>query len=148
MILLSPWFWYNSAMKSDGRFKKGSVPWNKGVTGYMGANRTSFKKGHNSRPLAERFWEKVKKYNKCWEWIGYKDYNGYGKIHVNGKALLAHRVSFSINVEPVEQSIVIMHICDNPSCVRPDHLRKGTQTDNLRDMAKKGRWGNQHRKNI
>ena len=66
-------------MRSNkGQFEKGLIPWNKGVKGYMGANRTSFKKGDNSRPLEQRFWEKVKKYEKCWEWIAYKDSNGYG----------------------------------------------------------------------
>lgn len=135
-------------MKNDGKFKKGFTPWNKGVTGYMGANRTSFKKGDNSRPLAERFWEKVEKYEKCWEWIGSKNNMGYGRINVDGKALLAHRVSYSINVEPIESTIKVLHICDNPLCIRPDHLRLGTQKDNQQDMAKKGRWGNQHKKNL
>lgn len=146
MIALAQRVWYTGVMKNDGQFKKGQTPWNKGVTGYMGANRTSFKKGDNSRPLSERFWEKVKKTEACWLWTGSKNNMGYGRINIDGIVKLAHRVSFEMKHGTTK--LHILHRCDTPLCVNPLHLFAGTQKDNLRDMAAKGRWGNQFKKNI
>jgi hypothetical protein len=85
----------------------------------------------------ERFWNKVDKSEECWLWTAGKTKDGYGKINIDGKDLLAHRVSFfwSNGYYPS----VVMHICDNPSCVNPDHLRGGTQSDNMADAYSKGR---------
>lgn len=124
------------------------TPWNKGKTGYMGANRTSFKKGDNSVPLEERFWAKVNRSGLCWLWTGAKNNKGYGRIAVNRKSTLAHRVSYELAHEVKVGSSKVLHTCDVPACVNPAHLTIGTQKDNLMDMARKGRWGNQYKKNI
>ncbi len=147
MIAVSQRFWYTTIMKNDGKFKKGSMPWNKGVTGYMGANRTSYKKGDNSVPLQERFDAKVVKGEKCWIWMAHKNNKGYGVIHFNGKVTLAHRIAYTHSNGVIPDGMKICHTCDNPPCVNPQHLFLGTQMDNLRDMAKKGRWGNKYKKN-
>lgn len=74
----------------------------------------------------------------CWEWQGSRDGNGYGRLNVNGTPELAHRLSWVIFFGPITSSDHICHRCDNPSCVRPEHLFKGDHTANMADkMAKK-----------
>jgi hypothetical protein len=105
------------------------------------------KKKMESKSLEQRFWEKVNKdgptmahmITPCWIWKPYKDGNGYGMFSVNKINRLAHRVSFEINVKPIPFGMCVLHRCDNPSCVRPDHLWIGTQLENIADRDKKGR---------
>lgn len=130
------------------KFKKGMVPWNKGRKGYMGANKTSFKKGDNLRPLPDRFWEKVNKTDTCWLWAGSKNNMGYGRINVDGIIKLAHRVLFELEGIKLERKQVVMHTCDTPLCVNPNHLRIGTQKDNIYDMIAKGRANGQFKKTL
>jgi len=96
---------------------------------------------------SERFWEKVRRGPGCWEWQGYRDEKGYGTFHVDTArhAVKAHRFAWELAHGPLSQEKVdhrgtcVLHRCDNPSCVRPDHLFLGTQTDNNRDRHAKGR---------
>lgn len=94
------------------------------------------------RDLQERFWENVDKSEGCWDWTGYKSH-GYGRITVgprrNQKTWSAHRLSWTLAFGEIPLGMVVCHRCDNPSCVRPDHLFIGTQQDNIRDMVAKGR---------
>lgn len=93
-----------------------------------------------TRPLPERFWEKVHRGDGCWEWQAFVQPNsGYGTITVDGKSLRAHRVSYELNIGPIPVGLHVLHTCDNPRCVRPDHLFTGNQGDNVRDMHAKGR---------
>lgn len=100
------------------------------------------------KPLRDRFFEKVdvQSPNECWMWTGSKSKKGYGRIGLgrreSGNAM-AHRVSYELHVGPIPDGMVVLHKCDNPSCVNPDHLRVGTQVENLLDMRSKGRhrWG-------
>jgi len=94
---------------------------------------------HPKVPLEVRFWSKVNKTDTCWEWTGYKD--RYGIFGIEGKNLKAHRVSWEITFGPVPEGLHVLHKCDNPGCVKPDHLFLGTHTDNMRDMVVKGRGG-------
>lgn len=87
----------------------------------------------------ERFWSQVDKSKECWEWVGYCKSNGYGDFSVGRKAVFAHRFSYELMYGPIPESMVICHLCDNPKCVRPDHLKLGTQHDNVHDCIKKGR---------
>lgn len=78
----------------------------------------------------------------CWLWIGTKDSKGYGQFKRQGKRTysLAHRVAYEHFVNSdFPRQMCVLHKCDNPACVNPDHLKLGTQADNLRDCLVKGR---------
>ena len=87
----------------------------------------------------DRFWDKVRKGDGCWEWIGAKNAQGYGYIAVGGQTLRAHRVSWELHFGPIPEGIGVCHHCDNRGCARPDHLFLGTQEENMSDMDAKGR---------
>lgn len=87
----------------------------------------------------DRFWNKVDKKNGCWTWKGYLDKDGYGNFLFNGKLIRAHRFSWILeHGEISDKKLYVCHHCDNPPCVRPDHLFLGTNQDNMLDMIKKG----------
>ena len=90
---------------------------------------------------AETFWANVQKKagNGCWPWLKYKDKFGYGKYLWGTKVKLAHRIAFELAFRAPTESESICHQCDNPSCCNPSHLFAGTHSDNMRDLAFKGR---------
>jgi hypothetical protein len=92
-------------------------------------------KSFNETDIRE-FWSKVQKTDSCWEWVGKKDHAGYGYFK-GGRT--AHRFSWEITHGPIPEGLCICHHCDNPSCVRPDHLFLGTHQDNVWDSKRKGR---------
>jgi len=112
------------------------------------------------RSIAERFWPKVDRRgpDECWLWTGARtgtagsaDRYGYlGAIPAssNGPAVpakRAHVASWEIrHGQPVPSGMTVCHTCDVPLCVNPDHLFAGTQGDNNRDRAAKGREANRH----
>jgi len=85
------------------------------------------------------FWEKVHKTEKCWKWKGRKNDDGYGRFQ-KGSAwiVFAHRFSYAMNSGKITDQSVL-HTCDNPACVNPDHLYQGTQKQNMLDMRKRRR---------
>ena len=88
----------------------------------------------------KRFWDKVEKTDSCWIWTACKNPGGYGIFALNGKSVLAHRQSVILDGrDPID--LCVCHSCDNPSCVRPDHLFLGTDKDNVADRNKKNRQG-------
>ena len=86
-----------------------------------------------------RFWEKVEKTETCWNWIAHKVGKGYGHFHSKGKEILAHRYSYELHKGKIAENLFVLHSCDNPSCVNPDHLWLGTKKDNRTDCESKGR---------
>lgn len=91
--------------------------------------------------LSDRFWRKVRKTAECWLWSGTKTRKGYGKVRHGGAGtpmVLATRVSWAIHHSDPGQSLVL-HACDNPSCVNPKHLFLGSYSDNNKDMKQKDR---------
>jgi hypothetical protein len=79
---------------------------------------------------------------ECIEFKGYKDKAGYGQRRIGSKMYKAHRLAYckahNLDIKAID-GLVVMHTCDNPPCVNPEHLRLGTHQDNMDDMAKKGR---------
>lgn len=100
--------------------------------------------------LGQRFWKKVTvgHASECWIWNGAKDLKGYGRINAggNGRALLAHRVSWELENGEIAEGQCALHSCDVPSCVNPRHLFLGTIKDNNRDMWEKNRGHIPHHK--
>lgn len=90
-------------------------------------------------PIEERFWQNVGVSADCWEWQGTKDSKGYGLITDRRKNIGAHRLSWQLCYGPIPDGLYVCHSCDNPSCVRPEHLFLGTNQDNQRDASAKGR---------
>jgi hypothetical protein len=113
--------------------------------------------GNIRKPLAERFWSKVKKTKTCWLWIGGSVNNkGYGYILTESKPenmspdewrerrnkrkrTLAHILSWTFQYGSPPDGLCVLHKCDVPLCVRPSHLFLGTKKQNSQDMAYKGR---------
>lgn len=86
------------------------------------------------------FWAKVRKTDSCWEWTAGTNGMGYGTIHVRPWMITAHRFSFILHFGEIpKDKPCVLHRCDNPKCVRPDHLFAGTRGDNNRDCVQKGR---------
>ncbi len=86
----------------------------------------------------DRFWTKVNKTQTCWEWTGATTKFGHGMFSYSGKTLGAHRFSALISGMAIDGKLVCHH-CDNPRCVRPDHLFIGDHITNMRDMVNKKR---------
>ena len=97
--------------------------------------------------MPARFWPKVKKSDGCWLWTAWTDNFGYGGIKnadfdkrlKKRFGLKAHRVSYVLHYGEIPDGLLVLHKCDVPACVRPDHLFLGTQLDNMRDRLAKGR---------
>ena len=97
----------------------------------------------------DRFWSKVNKDgptmpnmdSPCWEWTGAKHAQGYGQFKFDGKARKTHRVSalWAGIISDISDGDCVLHECDNPACVNPDHLWRGSHADNMEDMKRKGR---------
>jgi hypothetical protein len=85
------------------------------------------------------FWLHVDKSGDCWNWTSTRLPAGYGMFWRAGKYQLAHRVSYEITTGAHPGTFMVLHSCDNPSCVRPDHLSLGTQKANMEDKVAKGR---------
>lgn len=81
---------------------------------------------------------RITEQNGCWIWLGSKR-NGYGLIRSNGKNLSAHRFIYEREIGQIPEGRILLHSCDNPSCVNPAHLSVGTRSDNIQDALKKRR---------
>lgn len=93
---------------------------------------------------SERFAARVDKSSDCWMWTGAKTSAGYGNFTTaDRRNVLAHRYAFEQEHGPIEDGSVVLHKCDTPACVNPNHLRRGTQKDNILDMLGKGRHPSQ-----
>lgn len=98
--------------------------------------------------MEQRFWTHVDLSGECWLWTGTRTVQGYGRVVVRrgiGRPykIAAHRVSYEmaygLAIDSLPKHLVVCHTCDNPPCVRPDHLFLGTMQDNVNDARSKGR---------
>lgn len=100
-----------------------------------------------ARGLA-RFWQSVDRRGpeECWNWIATKRAKGYGHFNLNYKSIRAHIFSYELMHGRVPAGLLVIHSCDNPSCVNPAHLRAGTPKDNNADMVSRWRhrYGSKH----
>lgn len=78
----------------------------------------------------------------CKVWTGSCDRQGYGRFSLKGRMFKAHRIAYEIHVGPIPGGLCVLHRCDNPPCVTPEHLWLGTVADNNKDAAAKGRSRN------
>lgn len=92
-----------------------------------------------SRPVDERFWEKVEKADNCWVWRGTLLPTGYGAMRILDRMILAHRLSYILLHGSIPPGLQIDHLCRNRACVRPDHLEAVTQAENLMRIPRPGR---------
>lgn len=93
-----------------------------------------------ARPKHEdRFWSKVDQpLEGCWLWQAGCFDTGYGAFYLDGQNRGAHGVAWELANGPLPEGMWVLHHCDVPQCVRPDHLYAGTITDNARDMVMRG----------
>lgn len=98
----------------------------------------------------DRFWRHVDKggpvpphrleLGPCWQWTGCIAGFGYGQFRVDRRTReYAHRKSYRMARGDIPDGMRVLHACDNPACVNPDHLFLGTEQDNMRDRQNKGR---------
>lgn len=103
------------------------------------------------KSFEQRFWEKVDKNGPihpvlktpCWVWTACTNRKGYGQLNRGGREeglVLAHRASWEIHKGKIPEGLWVLHKCDNPPCVNPDHHFLGDVVDNYKDMIKKGRY--------
>ena len=88
-------------------------------------------------PDAERFWMKVQKGPGCWEWTGAKSRLGYGNFTTTNPSRrfwMAYRYAYTQIVGAIPEGAFLDHMCHNPSCVNPDHLRPSTHKQNMENL--------------
>lgn len=93
--------------------------------------------------VLQRFWRKVDKFHpspeECWNWTGSHDSKGRARFLYKGRNCAAARVMWIERNGSIPRGLCVCHRCDNPLCVRPDHLFLGTVSENNRDCVVKGR---------
>lgn len=112
-------------------------------SGYRPECKECQKAPAKKKTAVDRFWQKVKKGRGCWEWTGSRaTNNGYGRHPIGSGHVIAHRFSWELHFGEIPKGKEVCHSCDNPGCVRPEHLYLGTHADNMQDMVKRGRGTN------
>lgn len=76
---------------------------------------------------------------ECWEWTRSKNADGYGTITYDGKTWLVHRWAYQLATGVDIGTSQVLHRCDNPPCINPDHLWEGDRFANMSDCFAKGR---------
>jgi hypothetical protein len=89
--------------------------------------------------IKERFFQKVNKTSTCWIWTATKNGDGYGHFSHKKFIYKAHRFSWMLLYGDIPKGVLVLHKCDNPPCVNPEHLFLGTDKDNVHDAIRKGR---------
>lgn len=95
----------------------------------------------NALPHRNRLYSRTVLNGECLEWMGTRNEHGYGVVNLGKRGIkaLAHRLSYAIYKGDISPGKGVLHKCDNPCCVLPEHLYLGTQQDNLKDMRDRNR---------
>lgn len=102
---------------------------------HRGAPRAGLNGPYDEGDIEARFWARVEKTDTCWIWHGKKSGGfGYGGFMFHGKTYAAHRYSWTMHYGFVPADKNVLHKCDVPACVNPDHLYLGTQSSNMKDV--------------
>lgn len=112
------------------------------VNHYARFTRTGRPEVNYRTSTKEMFWKKVlipADKSKCWLWRGAKQNSGYGRFRYKGRCEGAHRIAWLFE-HGVLPELYVLHRCDNPSCVNPEHLFLGTCQDNVLDCIAKNRF--------
>lgn len=92
-----------------------------------------------TKNLREAIFSKVVKGPECWGWNGAVQRSGYPCIRWKKKGYTVSRLVYELENGPIAAGQCVLHRCDNPECVNPEHLFLGSQADNIADMIAKGR---------
>jgi len=105
--------------------------------------RSSTYASESRRADRRRFWSKVDKSGgrkACWPWLAGRNRAGYGRFRLPTSIVFAHRWALEEKLKrPIHKGLHSLHKCDNPPCCNPTHLHEGTQAENNREMALRGR---------
>lgn len=96
------------------------------------SKRSSFER------IPRDLWERTERFGECWIWRGCVGSDGYGHVRCGDKIVAAHRASFALAYGRVPSGHVL-HSCDNPRCINPDHLSEGSHRRNMRECALRAR---------
>lgn len=85
------------------------------------------------QPIDVRFWRYVEKTDTCWLWRGAIEpgHRGYGRMNIEGRSRVAHRVGYELLVGPIPEGLQLDHLCRVRRCVNPEHLEPVTPRENL-----------------
>lgn len=89
--------------------------------------------------FASRFWSKTIPDGTCRLWTGRVDADGYGRASMRNRFWLAHRLAYFLHYDVNPGDFLVLHSCDRPACVNPEHLFLGTSYGNMQDAARKNR---------
>lgn len=96
---------------------------------------------YSQSALEKRFWSHVQRSDGCWLWTAGRNRGGYGNFWFDERTVTASRMAWELVIGPIPKGACVLHQCDTPACVRPDHLFLGSLTDNAQDMLRKHRQG-------
>lgn len=106
-------------------------------------NKITYNQINHSDKIINRFRSKIdipENYiDECWIWLDYKDKNGYGQFSICGKKFRSNRFMYELYYGIIPNKLMVLHTCDNCSCVNPYHLELGNNQDNMNDMVKRER---------
>ena len=94
-----------------------------------------------SERQATKLWASTDRTSGCWLWTGRHDKQGYGWLYVDRMARRTHRIAWTLTHGQIPGKLCVLHTCDNPPCINPEHLWLGTPKDNAQDRMAKGRPG-------
>lgn len=92
----------------------------------------------NRKNIFQRFTARINKTNYCWIWLGALNKSGHGVTNMLPPSRIASRVSWILHVGDIPVGKLVLHKCDNPPCVNPDHLYIGNHRDNILDAYNRG----------